>query len=148
MMHRFYAVTLTSIYLVCDKDGRGRPYAEKIALRGESDVAVGRKLGQGTMLAICKFILLYVPESESVNSIKRGLEREDVRYWGDHSSPIVGLFKYKKDALRCFNHTDAIRCDSRWLDSTLSVLEEIGEEHPAFTICNHGDLAMFPSVAA
>ena len=97
MIHEFLAVTMTSVYHVkdgIDEKGNqyGGPTAQKIALRGESKVPVGGHLKNGTMLAICDQLIMYIPEGGGITSFERKIELVNTRYWGGNSSQIVALF--------------------------------------------------------
>lgn len=149
MIHEFFAVTTTSIYRVKDCSNGRRSEAVKIALRGKSKFPVGHKLQGGTMIAICKSLIAYVPEGGGLMSQcmveERQIEKVTVCFWGDQSSPIVALFKNEASARACFEKQDLQPCDPRWLEKTREVLAEIGEEHPAFYISRWDNLALIPA---
>lgn len=147
MIHRFYAVTMTSVYLVKDRKSKKDPYpvARKIALKGESELPVGTELENGTMIAITKQLQAYIPEGGGLTSFERKIECVNTRYWGGHSSYIVALFTTKKKAMDCFAHSDFQPCDPCWIEETKKVVKRIGENHPSFEVCRWGDLALLPS---
>ncbi len=146
MLHQFYAVTLTSIYLVGDKkENSPYPFAQKIALKGESGIPVGNELENGTMIAIAKQLQAYIPEGGGLTSFERRLEMVNTRYWGGHSSYIVALFKTEKEAEECLGQDNLQPCDNRWVEKTKEIIEEIGENHPAFEVCRWHDLALLES---
>lgn len=146
MLHEFYAVTITSVYLVKDKGDDGFPSAEKIALRGKSSFPVGYKLQGGIMIAICKGLQMYIPEGCGLTTpmfkSERRIEGVTKRWWGERSSPIVALFKDRDEALKCSECGDLQPCDSRWLEQTKAVLNEIGNDHPAFYIATMPGFAL------
>lgn len=144
MIEQFFAVTMTSVYHVTDKGDRGHfPTAKKIALSGKSVVPIGGKLQGGTLIAICCFLLSFIPEE-----FERRPENVSTRHWGDNSSMIVGLFVSRDKAMECFNHEDRQPRDQRWIDSTKEVLELMGDDHPAFVICRWHTLALLPTESA
>lgn len=147
MIHRFYAVTMTSIYRVSDRRSKGdpSPVAIKIAIRGPSAVPVGRELENGSMVAITKQLQVYIPEGGGMTSFERKIERVNTKWWGGQSSYIVALFTTKAKAMDCFAHPDHEPCDPRWIDETKKVVNRIGEEHPSFEVCRWEPLALLPS---
>ena len=147
MIHQFYAVTITSVYVVKDRRNKDDPcpVAKKIALRGESELSVGTELENGTMIAITKQLQAYIPEGGGLTSFQRRIEDVNTRYWGGHSSYIVALFTTKKKAMDCFVHPDLQPCDSRWIEETKKVIEKIGKDHPSFEVCRWGNLALLSS---
>lgn len=147
MVHRFYAVTLTSIYRVNDRRNKDDPFpvAKKIALRGESEISVGEELQNGSMIAITTQLQAYIPEGGGMTSFQRKIEMVNTRWWGGHSSDIVALFTTKKKAVDCFAHSDLEPCDTRWIEDTKKVVKRIGENHPSFEVCRWGRLALLSS---
>lgn len=142
MINEFYAVTRTSVYHVKDKGSDDRPEVVKIALRGSSAVPIGGKLEGGYMVAIAHGIIMYIPEGGGYSTYERRLEGVNTRYWGDSTSSIVALFKTKAAAMKCFKIGSSIRCDPRWLKQTKSVIEAIGQDHPAFEVCEYPELRL------
>jgi hypothetical protein len=150
MIHEFLAVTKTSVYHVKDGiDGEGNyhgPMAQKIALKSPSNIPVGDFLRNGTMLAICHQLIMYVPEGGGITSFQRKIEEVNTCWWGSNSSSIVALFLVdeieERKARDCFQHHDLQPCDSRWLEDTQKVLDAIGDEHPVFYICRYPDLCL------
>jgi len=146
MLNEFYAVTMTSAYHVKDADEKGMPIVEKIALKTVSPTSVGQRLTGGSMVAICKSLIMYFPEkygfTHPLAGVERKIEMVNNFYWGGCTSQIVALFKTKKDALACLKRDDLNPCDSRWVEKTQEVLEAIGNSHPVFEICHFSDLAL------
>lgn len=144
MIHQFYAVTLTSVYFVKDQmcPSDPSPFARKIALKGESRMALGNEL-RGYMLAVTTQLQMFTPEGGGYGSFERKIEMVNTRYWGGHSSPIVALFTTKHMAMKCFKQTDLVECDPRWHTQTKHVLNQIGDEHPKFEVCRHPGLTLF-----
>lgn len=95
---------------------------KKIALNGESNIKVGDELTNGSVLAICHSYGLqrYYPH--------KGVRMDDVRTdnFGGGSAPIVGLFKTKESALKCFNSNTPYKWDKRFLQSSRRILKEVG----------------------
>lgn len=130
LLHKFYAVTQTSVYLVTDKRDKNRvPLVKKIALKGESKIPVGGRLKEGSLVGITRFgIILY-------DDIKgRDPELINIALWGGRSSPITALFLNKKQALACLNSKSLQMCDCRWQRQTKEVDEAIGKDHPVFVV--------------
>lgn len=143
MLKEFFAVTLTSIYHVKDSDGQyGHPSATKIALKSESKFPVGVKLKDGSMLAICQWLQMYIPEGGGITSFQRRIESVNTRYWGSGTSPIVGLFLKLEDAQNCFREKNLQPFDPRWQEKTIEVLKAIGHDHPSFEICTFPSLRL------
>ena len=132
-MHKFYAVTTTSVYLVSDeKNEYGWPTVEKIALDGQSRVKVGSRLKNGGLVAVARDrIFLYDGFNENT---RRSPERINTRHWGGITSGIVGLFLHKKEAMICFKEKDKIILDPRWKIQTDKVRDRIGSKHPVFVL--------------
>ena len=148
MISEFFAVTLTSIYHVTVDDS-GNAVAMKIALKGKSEIGIGHRLGGGTMLAVGDRLLAYVPEGGGITSYERNPEKVNTKWWGDMSSGIVALFKAEQEAFACFKQSDLKPYDGRWVEQGLAVLQEIGDDHPAFYICRSGHFALpLPVLAA
>lgn len=145
----FFAVTVTSVYRVVADNGQGHPFAEKIALKGESKLLVGHKIQDGMMIAIARCLQAYIPEGHSTvssqTSVERRLEQVNTMWWRTGTSPIVALFLSEEDARTCFEQLDLVPCDPRWLDQTKEVIVAVGEEHPTITVCHYPDLALIPA---
>ena len=143
-LRSFYAVTETSVYFVKDRRSASdpSPVAIKIALKGESRIAIGTELQNGTMIAITTQLQAYIPEGGGITSFERKIEKVNSQWWGGHSSAIIALFTSKKKAMDCFNAPDLIRCDPRWIEDTKTVTEKIGEDHRAFEVCRHPGLCL------
>ncbi len=146
MLNEFYAVTETSIYHVQAKG----PYlasAVKIVIRGKSKIPLNDDLCKSAMMiAICKVLQAFTPEKYGALTPKSGYQSEISKvstcYWGPHSSRIIALFKNKEDALACFYVTNPKPCDHRWIASTKTVLNEIGNNHPSFHISHFHDIEL------
>ncbi|MFZ2193308.1 MAG: hypothetical protein WAV31_03615 [Candidatus Moraniibacteriota bacterium] len=138
-LRRFYAVTMTSLYEVGAMGEDCRPFAKKIALKEESEVAVGKILS-GSLLAIAPWLQFYNPQEKrllfSEGSSERRLDFVPFRRWGMKTSDIVALFRTKKKAQKCFSSSDLKQCDSRWIKDTIEVVGLISEDHPTITVCH------------
>ncbi|MBN1325866.1 hypothetical protein JW977_02705 [Candidatus Falkowbacteria bacterium] len=145
ILEKFYAVTKNSLYMVISKNESGQPFAEKIAQKKEGKIEISEKIS-GPMLAIAKNLQFYIPEAHSMLSSQTGEERRleivNTMWWRAGTSKIVALFLTKEDALVCFNQTDLMPCDARWLDKTKEVLDKIGEDHPTISICHYHELEL------
>jgi len=145
----FFAVTMTSIYRVV-AHGKTKyqpyPYAKKIGLRGESQLPLGTVIDDGMMIAVAKHLQSYIPEGHSMVSCQtsyvRNLADVNTMWWKTGTSPIVALFLKKREALDCFEQTDLVPCDPRWLDQTKAVIAAIGDDHPTFTVCRFPGLGL------
>lgn len=148
ILSEFFAVTLTSIYKVRAHGDNGElsPYAEKIAIKGESSFPLGHRIDDGSMIAITKSLQAFVPEghglSSAMASIERKIENVNIRYWCSGTSPIVGLFLTEEEAVDCFSQSNLEPYDSRWRRQIKEVIDRIGDEHPTICICHHPDLAL------
>jgi hypothetical protein len=146
ILAQFFAVTITSIYKVVAIDEHHQPYAEKIALRGKSSMPVGSKIDNGSMIAICHRLQIFIPEGHGLmsplTSYERHIESVNTRYWGGGTTPIVALFLTEEEARQCFAEPNPEPCDKRWLDSTKKVLQMVGEDHPTITVCHYPDMAL------
>ncbi|MBI1971315.1 MAG: hypothetical protein HYS52_00485 [Candidatus Wildermuthbacteria bacterium] len=147
MLEEFWVVTKTSIYHVVSKGPDGHPAARKIALRGISEIPVGDKLEGGTMIGICTFLLAFIDEKYGWLSPLTGFEREpgevSKQWWGERTSPIVGLFLSEDEARKCFEEKNLRPRDPRWIEQTKTVVQAIGNEHPAFVISQTKGLRLF-----
>jgi hypothetical protein len=126
MIRKFFAVTETSVYRV-DDGGSGRPSATKVALKGKSGLPVGYVL-RGARIIIGNCLDIESPEEGH----------------GGHASSIVALFKDEKEALRCLESENLKPCDSRWMKQTREVLDEVGDNHPAFEVCHIPGFSLIP----
>ena len=147
MLKRFFAVTEMSVYEIkSDNKAGGSPEVKKIIQRGESSVSVGQCLEGGTMVAICKFIIMYFPEkygfASPMSGVERKIEMVSTQYWGGCTSNVVALFKTKKEAQACSESADLQPCDPRWIKETKGVLDAIGKNHPKFEVCRYNGLAL------
>jgi hypothetical protein len=134
IIHEFFAVTKTSVYIVNDKkDENGIPTVEKIALREKSKIPVGGRLRNGNLVGIMKErIVLYY---ENCPGRGERLQRpEDANEWGGGTSPIIALFLNKEEAMNCSNSADLKAWDPRWEKQTKEILNSIGDNHPVFVL--------------
>lgn len=149
MLSEFFAVTETSIYQVRVKGENGYPSAVKIALRGKSRCGVGQSLGSGTMIAVGRQIISYIPEKHPAVSQLTGIERNpnliNTGYWRGYTSSVVALFLEEKRAIECFNAPNPEPCDPRWIVETRQVLDAIGDNHPVFYVPTD-KLALLPPI--
>jgi hypothetical protein len=131
----FYAVTATSVYRV-ELVGKDAPKLVKIACRGESGVAVGTELSNGTMVAVCRHVQLYFPEGGggANSTYERRIENVNTAYWGAGTTDIVALFLREKDAMRCNEALDLVKLDPRYKHQTIETLRAIGNDHPKCSI--------------
>lgn len=136
VLNGFQAVTITSLYHAAIYGSKGVPVLTKLAQRNgcESKVAVGSRLTQGTMLGVAQKIVLFVPEGGGITSYQREFLLVNTRYWGEHTSDVVGLFLRKEDAERCMTTNDVKPCDERWRKETVETLKAIGRDHPYCSI--------------
>jgi len=145
MLEKFFAVTMTSLYEAIAKGEDGYPYVRKIDLHEESQIPVGRTM-TGDLLAVCKYLQLFIPEKygavSPVTGIERRVDKVNTQYHLGKTSDIVALFLTEEKARECFVFSDLKPCDPRWLADTKEVLEAIGEDHPTFTICHWKDMAL------
>ncbi len=146
MLEEFYAVTTsptsTSVYHVRRGIGdEGYAVAEKIALRGESPAPVGQKLGS-VLIAICKCLVPFIPEGGGITSYNREIESVNTAYWGPSSSLIVALFVDRVSAMRCFESSNLVAHDRRWIKDTKAVIAAVGDDHPRFTVCRRPNLML------
>lgn len=131
---KFFAVTETSVYSVSDeRDENGVPIVEKIALRGESKVAVGQRLSGGQYVGVTPEGIIFYDQDHPRNSPQKP-EYVNIMFYGGHTSPIVALFLDKEEAMRCYNSENPEPSDLRWQKETKEVLDAIGENHPIFII--------------
>ena len=140
-LHSFYAVTLTSVYQVrigTDDPAEEVPVLIKIAKKGDGKIDVGTVVSNGTMVAICQHLQMFIPEGSGQLSPSSTIEREVVRvnthYWGGHTTQIVALFFKEADALECSCESDLQPCDPRWKKDTIAILRAIGDDHPYCSI--------------
>ncbi len=138
-MHRFYAVTTTSVYLVSDeKNEYGWPTVEKIALNGQSRVKVGSRLKNGGLVAVARDrIFLYDGFDKNT---RRSPEKIGTIHWGGIASGIIGLFLHKEEAMACFKKEDKTILDPRWKNQTDEVRNRIGDKHSTFVL---SDISFF-----
>ena len=142
MINQFFVVTMTSVYEVSCKDGRG--IVTKKMLRGESEVGIGAVLPGGPMVSIGCQIIMFVPEGGRITSFNRQLGMVNTRYWGGNTSPVVALFLTEKEAVDCFKQNSSVKCDPKWIEQTRTVLSLIGDNHPVFSISNSQELSLLP----
>ena len=137
----FYAVTLTSVYqarIGTDNPKEEVPALIKIAKKGSGKIDIGMVVSNGTMVAICKHLQMFIPEGSGRLSPSSTIEREVVRvnthYWGGHTTQIVALFLKEMDALECSCELNLQPCDPRWMKDTIATLKAIGDDHPYCSI--------------
>ena len=137
---QFFAVTTTSIYQAFiglnESKGGSVPRLVKMAiLDGQVSVKapVGIVINNGTMLAICRRMVLFVPEGGG-NSFQRELIMVNTGYWGGQTSEIVALFLEEAQALTCSRDGNLTPCDPRWHGETIRTLRAIGVSHPFCSI--------------
>ena len=129
MIHEFFAVTRTSVYRVTDEEGEnGWPIVEKIALRGESEIPIGKRLTEGYNVGIMKKGIVMFSSSRK----HREPELINVYHWGGKTSSIIALFLKENRAMECFNSKNTTVCDPRWKNETLETLDKIGNDHSVF----------------
>jgi hypothetical protein len=145
MLEKFFTVTTTSLYEVIAKGENGYPYVCKIDLHGESQISVGQTM-TGDLLAVCKWLQLFIPEkyglTAPMSGIERRVERVSTCFYQGKTSPVIALFLTEDKARECFASPDLQPCDPRWLDDTKEVLEAIGEDHPTITICHWPEMTL------
>lgn len=136
-LKEFFAVTQTSVYHIKD-DVDGRPEVKKIAVSGESAIAVGAVLKNGYMVSVGEQIIVFVPEGHSwmsaATSFVRDLGDVNTQWWGGGTSSVIALFLNESEAMQCHRSPNLQTCDPRWLERTKEVLRAIGKEHPVFSI--------------
>lgn len=129
MLNKFYAVTVysgseefdsKSIYEILIENNN--VVVKKIALIGKSSIKVGEELTNGSVLAVSNScgLQLYYPH--------KGVRMDDVntKNFGGGSAPIVGLFKTRDSAKKCFDSNTPYKWDKRFMQSTRKILKEIG----------------------
>lgn len=131
---KFFAVTETSVYSVSDeRDEKGVPIVEKIALRGESKVAIGQRLSGGQYVGVTPEGIIFYDQDHLRNPPQKP-EYVNIAFYGGHTSLIVALFLDKEEAMKCHNSKDHKPSDSRWEDKTKEVLNAIGDNHLIFIV--------------
>lgn len=139
----FYAVTISSIYMIKDMDEHGKPYVEMIASKGNAGkMTVGQRLkhqGEGKSIVVIFYVISMTTE-DIYSFFTKTCESEDpedrmrVKYLGGHTDSIVALFKEENEARKCFEIDNLQQRDSRWITQTKQVLSDIGPDHPNFKI--------------
>ncbi len=138
MLNRFFAVTATSLYLVQGHQPN-RSTAQKVVMREPSRTPQGSMLGSNhyAMIGIGFSLVAYTPEqypsAHSMTREQRDYMQVAEEFKGPHSSPIVALFVWEVDAIKCLACESRKSPDSRWLDSTRHVIAEI-EKNDAFYV--------------
>jgi hypothetical protein len=138
-LKEFFAVTTTSLYRVVAFGKDNYPYAEKLALHGNSKVLVGSILKGDPMLAVAKNLQFFYPHRNA-----RDVAFVNNAYWGAGTSLIVALFLNEKEARDCFEGSNLLPCDERWIKQTKEVLEKIGDNHPNLSVCHWRDDSLMP----
>lgn len=136
MLNHFFAVTMTSIYEVKDRQGNLSPFVKKIVNSGKSTIPVGVTIEGGTMLSIGLQLIVFIPEGGGITSFQRQAGQVNTRFWGGLTSFVVALFLNENEARACLGSDDIESCDPRWIEKTKEVIDKIGEEHPVFSICH------------
>jgi len=127
MIRELFVVTETSVYHVKDGGENGHPSAIKVTLKRKSKLPIGYVLrGAAIIIGNC----LYVESAEDGH--------------GGHSSSIVALFKNEEEAFRCLENDGLKPHDPRWTKQTREVLDEIGDDHPAFKVCRLPGFSLTP----
>jgi len=139
MLDTFFAVTLTSLYRVTVEGGK--PCVEKVALHGESKIGVGEKLIPEPMLSIGTQLWMFNPQGPA-GEFQREFGCVEARQCGPHTSMIIGLFKEEEVARYCFEQRSFHLADPRWFLETREVLDEIGDDHPVFSISHHPEFRL------
>jgi len=140
----FWAVTVTSLYRIDAFGGQNRlPVAEKVAMRGESSVAVGACLGNDyPRLSIGRQLIWFIPEGGGMTSLQFDVGLVNTRYWGPHTSEVVALFLEEGSARECFQTGDCYPADSRWHKQTKEVLEAICSDHTTLSVCHAREMSL------
>jgi len=136
-LREFFAVTWTSLYRVaCNENpGESTPIVEKMALRNNSNLPVGKRLRNGRFVGVRRdCICLYEDEQASDSRRPRPPEELSTYFYGGHTTPIVALFLRRRDAERCLRTGSTICLDPRWKKQTLAVVRAIGDDHPVFIL--------------
>lgn len=125
-----FAVTITSIYLVKDqRDEKGNPVVEKIALKGESEISVGERLTGGRTVGITpEGIVLYDGRPHQKP------EQVNIAHYGGKTSPIVALFLNEDEAITCFNSEELKPSDPMWEEKTKEALDSIGNNNSVLVV--------------
>lgn len=137
-LNKFYAITDSSSLYEAVIGGEGDiPHIIKIDMKGESKAPIGFKMSDGTMIAICKSLIMFIPEGGGMSTTERQISMVNTRYWGGSTSLIVALFITEKEARFCLeNHMgkDHQQYRNRWKEATIEVLRAIGNDHPYCSI--------------
>ena len=129
-IHKFFATTQTSVYVVKDEKENGIPIVEKIATIKENNFPVGGRLKGGSTVGIMMKagIVLYNPSTRGA----REPELVNIVHWGGKTSSIVAIFLEKDMAIKCLNSENLVACDPRWEKETIETFKKIGNDHPVF----------------
>ncbi len=129
MSDKFYAVTVNphrayfSLFLVrAGNEGEGNAVAEKIGHSGSEGSAVGLKIESAEQIQIHRHLLACSKSADGAITWNRG------------TSQIVALFLEQDKAEACLAEQGLAPCDARFVDETLAVLDEVGEENPLFKV--------------
>jgi hypothetical protein len=134
----FYAVTMSSIFSVIDKNEDGMPCVEMIASNGTGKMAVGQRLKGGDLVVI--FYVISITTAQTYEFFQKtcdpnyGEDRVRIKYLGGHTGNIVALFEAEAEAQRCYLAANLQPVDLRWIAQTRQVLTNIGPDHPCFKI--------------
>lgn len=145
MIHEFFVVTINSVYHATDTlDTDGRPTVIKIDGRDQTKRVNGTRLTGGELVGILRSgLMLYQEELSHHGRRKQRPELVMNAYWGDRTSAIVALFLTRQAAQTCWRTVAPAAIDQRlaleWQMQTRVVLNNIGDEHPAFVIAKDPD---------
>jgi hypothetical protein len=136
-MKEFFVLTRNACLYQVKQGEENSPTVTIIASKSSSSGPIGTSLKKGTMVAICKELITYTPQSDD-----RHIENVAERFWAGVTAEITALFSDETLARNCLETPDLQACDSRWLVQTRSVLSAIGNDHPTFFICRYPNLAL------
>ena len=140
-LNTFWAVTASSLFQAHIYGEGEIPRVTKIAGRDStSEFPVGETMTNGTMLAICKRLVLFIPEGGGAySSMQRELVKVNTGYWGGHTSELVAVFLNEEDARICYSAKALRHLDPRWQARTIETLRTIGKDHPYCSISTYFD---------
>ena len=144
-LEEFFATTTNSVYHV--KVIKGIPILKKLAETNDKGrkklVENYKQLDGGSLLSIGKRLILFFPTNGGT-VFERRIEKISPCHWGEQTALVVALFSGKDTALKCFYEIDPCSSpnDPRWAKDTSKVLNEIGDRHPIFSICNDSELSL------
>lgn len=125
MIEKFYGITLShdssskSLYEV--RLENNEVVLQKVALEGESSIAVGGTLDLGNHLGI-----MYEGGMQRYDGWGgHRVDTVNTRYWGGGTTGLVALFIDKEKALNCFRSSDLTRWDKRFIDDSVETMAAI-----------------------